>query len=140
LVRAGVVVLGPEHVHRGLRGGHVRERAVRLWKRFTLPVVVGDRGLVRMVSMPFLRQIRSNNASAARGLPNLPVNCLPLSDNTCCGQPNARSACTNAVHTARAVALGTTLAMTQYREWSSSPVTTFSSRPSVRKQEPTMSS
>ena len=69
--------------------------------------------------MPLRRQIRSNSTSAGRGLPNLPVNCLPLSDNTCCGQPNSRSACTNAVHTARAVARGTTAAMTQYREWSS---------------------
>jgi hypothetical protein len=69
-----------------------------------------------MVSMPLRRQIRSNNTSADRGWVNLPVNCLPLSVSTCCGQPNARSACTNAVHTAPAVARGTTAAMTQYRE------------------------
>jgi|tagenome__1003787_1003787.scaffolds.fasta_scaffold20927588_3 hypothetical protein len=90
--------------------------------------------------MPLRRQIRSNSTSAGRGLVNLPVNCLPLSLSTCWGQPNSRRVWTNAVHTARAVALGTTAAMTQYREWSSIPVTTFSSRPSVRKQEPTMSS
>ncbi len=29
--------------------------------------------------MPLRRQIRSNSTSAGRGLPNLPVNCLPLS-------------------------------------------------------------
>ena len=91
--------------------------------------------------MPLRRQIRSNSTSADRGLVNRPVNCFPLSDNTCCGQPNSRRACTNAVHTARAVARGTTAAMTQYREWSSTPVTTFTpahrSGPEPRTSTPT---
>jgi hypothetical protein len=37
--------------------------------------------------MPLRRQIRSNNTSAGRGLPNRPVNCLPLSDKTSSGIP-----------------------------------------------------
>ena len=37
--------------------------------------------------MPFLRQIRSNSTSAGRGLPNRPVNCLPLSVSTSSGMP-----------------------------------------------------
>jgi hypothetical protein len=39
---------------------------------------VGDLGLVSRWVMPFSRQIRSNSTSAGRGLPNRPVNCLPL--------------------------------------------------------------
>ena len=46
--------------------------------RSIFPVVVGDRGLVSRWVMPFSRQIRSNSTSAGRGLPNRPVNCLPL--------------------------------------------------------------
>ena len=37
--------------------------------------------------MPFSRKIRSNSTSAGRGLPNRPVNCLPLSVNTSSGTP-----------------------------------------------------
>ena len=51
------------------------------------PVVVGERGLVSRWVMPFSRQIRSNSTSAGRGLPNRPVNCLPLSDKHFAGTP-----------------------------------------------------
>jgi hypothetical protein len=43
-----------------------------------------------------------------------------------------RIASTNARHTGRAVARMTALTMTQNREWSSTPVTIFTSVPSVR--------
>jgi hypothetical protein len=59
------------------------------------------------------------------------VNCLPLSVNTSCGIPNRTSPSANANHTARPVARGTTLAITQNREWSSTPVTTFACDPSA---------
>jgi hypothetical protein len=58
-----------------------------LWNRSTLPVVVGARTLVRRWVMPFSRKIRSNSTSAGRGLPNRPVNCLPLSVSTSEGTP-----------------------------------------------------
>lgn len=109
------------------------------WNRSTFPVVVGDRGLVKVVPMPLRRQIRSNSTWTGRGRVNRPVNCLPLSVSTCSGHPYSASARTNARQTARAVPRGTTVAITQYREWSSTPVTTFSSRPSSRKQDPTRS-
>jgi hypothetical protein len=41
-------------------------------------------------------------------------------------------ASTNAWQTGRAVARSTARAMTQYREWSSTPVTIFTSRPSAK--------
>ena len=66
--------------------------------------------------MPLRRQIRSNSTSAGRGLPNLPVNCLPLSDKTSSGMPQAVIAAMNARQTARAVARRTTVAITQNRE------------------------
>jgi hypothetical protein len=66
------------------------------WNRSTLPVVVGECGLVSRWMMPFSRQIRSNSTSPPRGRPNRPVNCLPLSVSTSSGMPNARSAATNA--------------------------------------------
>jgi hypothetical protein len=51
----------------------------RIWcSRSILPVVVGEGGLVSRWVMPFSRQIRSNSTSAGRGLPNRPVNTLPL--------------------------------------------------------------
>ena len=60
----------------------------RVWcSRSIFPVVVGERGLVSRWEMPFSRQIRSNSTSAGRGLPNRPVNCLPLSDKTSPGTP-----------------------------------------------------
>jgi hypothetical protein len=62
----------------------------RVWcSRSIFPVVVGERGLVSRWVMPFSRQIRSNSTSAGRGLPNRPVNCLPLSESTSPGHPVA---------------------------------------------------
>ena len=81
-----------------------------------LPGVVGDRILVNKCSIPFLRQIRSNNASAGRGRPYFPVNWRPLSVSTCSGIPNSVNAATNAAQTARPVARPTTAAITAYRE------------------------
>jgi hypothetical protein len=49
------------------------------WNRSTFPVVVGEYGLASSCLIPFSRQIRSNSTSAGRGLPNRPVNTLPLS-------------------------------------------------------------
>ena len=88
--------------------------------------------------MPLSRQIRSNNTSPP--LPNRSVNCLPLSVSTSSGTPKARSAAAKARHTARPVARATTWQITQYREWSSSPVTIFASVPSAKTAPPTMSS
>lgn len=87
--------------------------------------MVGDAGCVSRCAIPFSRQIRSNNTSPP--CPNRSVNCFPLSVSTSSGTPNARKARTNAEHTARPVARSTTDAITQYREWSSTPVTTFAS-------------
>ena len=57
----------------------VRKSVCRVWcQRSTLPMVVGEYGLVSRCLIPFLRQIRSNNTSAGRGLPNRPVNTFPL--------------------------------------------------------------
>ena len=53
----------------------------------TLPMVVGEYGLVSSCLIPFLRQIRSNSTSAGRGLPNRPVNTFPLSVSTSSGMP-----------------------------------------------------
>ncbi len=83
------------------------------WNRSTFPVVVGERGLVKMVWMPLRRQIRSNSTSTGWGRVNRPVNCLPLSVNTSCGQPKVCRARTNAVQTARPVPRATTAAITQ---------------------------
>jgi hypothetical protein len=82
--------------------------------------------------MPFLRQILSKSTSPLRVpcLPNLSVNRLPLSASTSSGTPCLTRASANARHTARDVARSTTLAITQYREWSSTPVTTFALRSS----------
>jgi len=90
--------------------------------------------------MPFSRQIRSNSTSAGRGLVNRPVNCLPLSVKTSSGIPKRCSASANAWQTARPVARRTTVAMTQNREWSSTPVTIFVSDPSASLMPSTMSS
>jgi hypothetical protein len=59
--------------------------------------------------------------------------------STSSGTPNASNADANARHTARPVVRRTTDAITQYREWSSTPVTTMASDPSDRKTPPTMS-
>jgi hypothetical protein len=90
--------------------------------------------------MPFSRQIRSNITSAGRGRVNRPVNCLPLSVSTSSGIPNWHNASANARQTARPVARGTTAAMTQNREWSSTPVTILVSDPSASRMPSTMSS
>jgi hypothetical protein len=55
--------------------------------------------------------------------------------STSSGTPNRTSACANARQIARLVARGTTLAITQNREWSSTPVTTFARR-STRRPAP----
>jgi hypothetical protein len=66
----------------------VRKSVCRLWcQRSTLPIVVGENGRVSRCLIPLLRQIRSNSTSAGRGLPNRPVNCLPLSVKTSSGMP-----------------------------------------------------
>ena len=88
--------------------------------------------------MPFSRQIRSNNTSPVPG-PNRPVNTFPLSVRICAGTPCARIALPNASHTGLAVALRTTCADTQNREWSSTPVTMLAFQPSASITPPTMS-
>jgi hypothetical protein len=90
--------------------------------------------------MPFSRQIRSKSTSAGRGWLNRPVNCLPLSVSTSSGIPNLCNAWANARQTARPVARRTTVAMTQNRESSSTPVTTLASPPLASRMPPTMSS
>jgi hypothetical protein len=93
LVRPGGVVVADPLIQRLLRHpqrGKVRRvsnsaRRVR-WNRSILPVVVGDRGWVNKCSMPFSRQIRSNNTSVG-GVKNFPVNTRPLSVKICCGTP-----------------------------------------------------
>ena len=87
-----------------------------LCHRSTLPVVVGDRGAVRMCLMPFSRQIRSNSTGPGPG-PNRAVNTLPLSVKICFGHPVAcASPAPSASHTGRAVARATTYADTTNRE------------------------
>jgi len=73
-------------------------------------------------------------------LVNRPVNCLPLSVSTSSGTPYSPSASAKAWQTARPVARRTTVAMTQYREWSSTPVTILVSVPSASLMPSTMSS
>lgn len=103
-------------------------------------------GLVSRWVMPSCRQIRSKSTSAGRGAPNRPVNWRPLSVNTSSGTPYSAIAVIRAVHTARALARGTTVAMTEYREWSSIPeislasVTPPDAAGSVIITEPMMSS
>jgi hypothetical protein len=109
-----------------------------LWNRSTLPVVVGDRGAVSRCLMPFSRHIRSNSTSAVP-LPNRPVNTLPLSVRIWSGTPWVRSANPSASQVGRAVALATTNAETQNLEWSSTPVMTFASEPSMSRTPPTAS-
>ena len=100
------------------------------WKRSTFPFWFGEAGAVSRCVIPFLRQILSKSTSPLRApcLPNRSVNCFPLSLSTSSGTPNRTSACVNATHTARPVARATTFAITQNREWSSTPVTTFADR------------
>ena len=84
-----------------------------LCQRSIFPVVVGVRGRVSRVVMPFSRQIRSNSTSLGRGFVKRPVNCLPLSDKTSAGIPDRARAAANAAQTARLVARVTRCAMTQ---------------------------
>jgi hypothetical protein len=86
-----------------------------LWKRSTLPVVVGLWGAVSRWRIPFSRQIRSKSTSPLVR-PKRPVKTLPLSLRIASGTPWARMASARASHTGRAVARGTTLAETQKRE------------------------
>src|SRR3954447_15134606 len=64
---------------------------------------------------------------------------LALSVRTCAGTPWARIAFANASHTGRAVALRTTRAEIQNREWSSTPVRMLAFHPSASMTPPTMS-
>jgi hypothetical protein len=120
-MRTAGVVLHLPGIHRDLRGLQTLERAVRVEQLildaamppFDFPGGVGDRGLVSRWVMPLCRQIRSKSTSAGRGAPNRPVNCLPLSLSTSSGTPYSAIASQNAVHTARALARGTTLAITE---------------------------
>jgi hypothetical protein len=57
------------------------------WNRSTLPVVVGARTLGRRWPMPLSGKLCSTTTSAGRGLPNRPVNGLPLSVKTSSGMP-----------------------------------------------------
>ena len=109
-----------------------------LCQRSIFPVVVGVRGRVSRVVMPFSRQIRSNSTSDGRGRVNLPVNCLPLSESTSPGIPCQAREAANAAHTARPVARVTSWAITQYREWSSMPDTSLTSVPSDKNTPPMM--
>jgi hypothetical protein len=59
---------------------------------------------------------------------------------TSSGTPKRRNATAKARHTARPVARKVAEAITQNREWSSTPVTIFTSVPSARNTPPTMSS
>jgi len=86
-----------------LDAGTGRQALLEFAERFDIPVAVsfrqhdvfsnrhrlfvGDLGLVRRAAIPFSRKIRSNSTSAGRGLPNRPVNCLPLSVRTSSGMP-----------------------------------------------------
>ena len=110
----------------------------RVWcSRSILPVVVGEWGVVSRCRIPFSAQIRSNNTSELDPAgSNRPVNTFPLSVSICSGTPHRRIAATNASHTGRAVARATNIADTTNREWSSIPVTAFSSTPSTRWNPP----
>src|SRR6185312_1830122 len=59
-----------------------------------------------------------------------------MSVRICSGTPCTISACCSAAHTGPAVARATTWAQTMNREWSSMPVTTFTSLPSDRWTPP----
>jgi hypothetical protein len=86
-----------------------------LWKRSTLPVVVGERGAVSRCLIPWSRQSRSNSTSPLP-LPNRFVNTLPLSVRIWSGAPCLRKARASASQVGRAVARATTCALTQKRE------------------------
>ena len=60
-------------------------RRVR-WNLSIFPVVVGDRGKVSRCSMPYSRQIASNNTSTG-GVKNRAVKTRALSVSSCSGGP-----------------------------------------------------
>ena len=85
---AATIDRGLSFLDRGEGPGVVEELVLQgLMPALHLAVVVGESGLVSSWRMPLRRQIRSNSTSAGRGLPNLPVNCLPLSVSTSSGMP-----------------------------------------------------
>jgi hypothetical protein len=134
LVRPIGVVLVHPRIDGGLSSLDRFERALLVeelgtegaWHRSTFPFWFGEASAVSRWVIPLRRQILSDSTSPA--LPNRSVNCFPLSVITSSGTPNAASACANAKHIARPVACSTTDAMTQYREWSPTPVTSLASR------------
>jgi hypothetical protein len=67
------------------------------------------------------------------------VNTLPLSVRICCGTPCRRIAGASPSHTARVRSAGISAALTQYREWSSRPVSAFAVDPSASPIPPTTS-
>ena len=85
-----------------------------LWKRSTLPVVVGLRGAVSRWRMPFSWQMRSKSTMPLPR-PKRAVNTLPLSVSTCSGAPWRRMAARKASQTGLAVARGVSWAQTQKR-------------------------
>jgi hypothetical protein len=89
--------------------------------------------------MPLSWQTRSNSTGPGRG-PNRAVTTLPLSVRIAWGTPWRANAARRASYTGWAVALGSSLASTQNREWSSIPVTADSWVPSTSRMRPTMSS
>jgi hypothetical protein len=144
-MRPGGVVLLPPGIDRRLGGGQVRERD-RVIEQLAAQAAVEPldlagggrcRARVSRRMMPLSRQIRPDSTSPP--LPNRSVNCLPLSVSTSSGTPKAASAAAKARHTARPVARTTTWQITQYREWSSIPVTILASVPSARNAPPMMS-
>ena len=67
-------------------------------------------------------------SAAEPGREHLPVDSVRI----CSGIPYRASAPASAWHTGRDVAAATTFAQTMNREWSSMPVTTFTSTPLAR--------
>jgi hypothetical protein len=107
-------VLAVPALTRQARSGWAGKAMFRDWcSRSIFPVVVGDAGRVSRWVMPFSRQIRSNSASAGRGLMNRPVKTVPLSDKTSSGTLLMLMASRNAWQTGRAVARITALATTR---------------------------
>ena len=108
---------------RGTRGGTCRGTAPPSRSGSVTPGAV-SRCVIPLLAADLVEQHLTRAAVPL----NRSVNCLPLSVITSSGTPNRASACANARHTARPVARSTTFAITQNREWSSTPVTSFASR------------
>ena len=108
----GVVVLDPL-IQLGLRSGQRREHPVGAELGADRPMEPLDLarrrrrygGWVSRCSMPFSRQIRSNNASTGGRL-NRPVNTLPLSVRICSGHPVGPQRLAQARHRHRASSPG----------------------------------